>query len=61
MKLIDKDDHIVVSVDLLDQALQTILKLTSIFRSRHHRPQVNLQQALALQEIRHLATGNLLS
>src|SRR5690349_22558891 len=60
MHLIDEDDAVLAGANLFDDLLQPLLELATIFRPGDQRADIERQQALAHQRLRHLARDNAL-
>ena len=57
--LVDEQDDLALrGLDLLQHRLQPFLELAAVFRARHHGAQVERQQALVLQRLRHVAVDD---
>ena len=62
MELIDKEDDLAVAVlDFLQNSLQTLLKLASVFRAGHQSSHVQGEDSLVLQRLRHISADDPLS
>ena len=53
--LVDEQHAVAGVLDLLDDLLQALLELTAVLRARDQRADVQREQALALQRLRHVA------
>ena len=54
----EQDDLAVARLDLLQHRLQPLLELAAELRAGHHRAEVERQQPLALQRLRHVAVDD---
>ncbi len=55
MQLVNKQDDVLSLLQLFQHALDTLLELTAVFRARNHSRQVERNQALVFQVLRHIA------
>ena len=55
VQLIDEEHAVAAALDLFDDLLEALLELTAVLRARDQRPDVEREQALALQRLRHVA------
>src|SRR5207302_158926 len=55
VELVDEEDHVVRVAELLYDLLEPLLELTAVLRARHQRADVEGEDALALQRLRHVA------
>ncbi len=58
VQLVDEEDDIAGIADLIHGRLDALLKITAVFGPRDHSGQIQRDQALALQKLRHLALGD---
>src|SRR5262249_5436378 len=61
VQLIQEENHILRLPDLLHDGLQALLELTAVLGARDQRAQVELEQALADEDVRHVVVHDLLS
>ena len=61
VQLVNEQHAVARALDLLDHLLQPLLELAAVLRSRDQRTDVQRQQPLALQRLRHVARRNVLS
>ena len=61
VQLVDEQDDLPVRrLDLLEHGLQAILELAAVLRARDERPQVERDESLVLQRLRHVAADDAL-
>src|SRR5207244_9650835 len=53
VQLVDEQDDVVRVTELLDDLLEALLELTAVLRARDERADVQREDALALQRLRH--------
>ena len=58
--LVDEEDDVVVSLDLIHELLEALLELTAVLGARDEQTHVEGHHALALQRLRHVVGGDLL-
>ncbi len=59
MQLVDEQDDLSIRIfNLFKHGLQPVFKLAAILRSRHHRSQIEPNDPLVLQRLRHIARDN---
>ena len=59
VELVDEKDHVAGLLDLLQHLLDPLLKLAPVLGTGHHAAQVQRQQALIQQVVRHVAQDDL--
>src|SRR5580704_2320693 len=60
MKLVDKEDHVLRTPDLVHDGFDAFLELTAVLGSSDHQSQIERDDALISQQLRHIPSGNLL-
>ena len=60
MQFIDKQDDFLMFFDRSEYFLQTLLKLPTVLRARHHRRQIELDNSLTNQKSRHVSLDDAL-
>ena len=58
--LVDEQDDVLVLTNLVHHRLDAFLKLTAVFRPGHHEREIECNDALAGEKLRHIARDNLL-
>jgi len=60
VQLVDEEDHVAAPHDLLQQILDALLKFAAVLRARDHARQIERQDALVQQLLRHVRERDLL-
>ena len=60
VQLVEEQDHVLGLPDLLHHRLEALLELAAILRSRHQRAEVELEEPLADEDVRHVVVDDLL-
>ena len=59
VELVDEEDGLFGRAHLVEDGLDAFLELAAVFRARDHQGQVEHDEALAVQELRHVVRGDL--